>query len=58
MKHLEDSGHVMEAVDILKQAKGRKIPLWFKVLDVTLAVCLFTCVMYAYYELFLWLIGR
>ena len=48
----------MEAVDILKQTKGKKIPLWFKILDVALAVCLFTCVLYAYYELFKWLTGK
>lgn len=55
----ENSGQsIMEAVDILKQTKGKKIPLWFKVLDWVCAGLVYGLVFYAYFELITWIIGK
>lgn len=50
---------IMEAVDILKNTHhGKKIPVWFKVLDYVSAGMVYVLMIYAYYELIKWIVGR
>lgn len=58
MKNLTEMGHVMEAIDLLKQTKGRKIPKWFVLLDYTMAGALIVCIAYAYFELITWIVAK